>query len=441
MSNEGAFSMEKRWIPTRYVLVFVTFLISLLLYIDRQCIQVARESVVGDLGLNNEHWAWIMAAFALGYALCQVPSGWLADRFGPRAIIASVISAWSLFTFLTGTAHRFLTMFVYRLLFGAGEAGAFPGMARAVYSWIPMKERGIVQGINFSGSRVGAAIALPLMVGMINGFEWGNTIFKGLGWRKSFSALAAVGFVFAVVWYWWFRNEPAEHSGVSESEREHIHATRQKAGVTTDDQAPLSVGTLFGSKNMWLAMIQYIASNFTFFFCLSWAYPYVKTRFELGGMEAGLLVSVPLYFGALGNWFSGGVVDWIYRHGNWNLSRRVPAIMGFVFAAIGILCFSQTKDNAYIAITFLSLAIFGADMTLSPSWSFCVDIGRKYAGAVSGTMNMAGNLSSFATPLAFFYLSQTIGEAGRYFWLAAVLNVLAIVCWMFMRSDRKLEEW
>jgi ACS family glucarate transporter-like MFS transporter len=295
-----------------------------------------------------------------------------------------------------------------------------------------MKERGLVQGINFSGSRVGAAIALPVMVLMI----------ENLGWRNSFSTLAAVGFVFAVAWFWWFRNEPAEHSGVSEREREHIHATRQKAGgAQADDQPALSVGTLFGSKNMWLAMVQYIASNFTFFFCLSWAYPYVKERFALEGLEASFLVSIPLYFGALGNWFSGAVIDWIYRRGSWNLSRRVPAIMGFVLAAVGILCFSMTKDNAGIAIAFLSIAVFGADMTLSPSWSFCVDIGRKYAGAVSGTMNMAGNLSSFATPLAFIYLSEGVKEAGRYFWLAAILNVVAIVCWMFMRSDRKLEEW
>jgi ACS family glucarate transporter-like MFS transporter len=433
--------MNRSGIPKRFVLVFTTFLLSVLLYVDRICIQVAHDPVLEELKFDDEKWAWILAAFALGYALFQVPGGWLADKLGPRAVLTTVISLWSLFTLLTGTAYRFGTMFVYRLLFGAGEAGAFPGMARAVYSWIPMKERGIVQGINFSGSRVGAALALPIMVALMNGFELGEYTFEGLGWRKSFFLLAGIGFVVAGLWYWWFRNDPSEHTGVSQEELEYIRANRQKAGTRDEDQPGLTLGMLFGSFNMWLAMIQYIASNFTFFFCLSWAYPYVKTRFDLPPGGAALVAAVPLLFGALGNWCSGIVVDWIYRRDRWVLSRRLPAIVGFALAACGILAFAFVKENPYLAVAFLSVAIFGADMTLSPSWSFCIDIGRKHAGAVSGTMNMAGNLSSFATPLAFFYLSETLGEAGRYFGVAAVLSVVAIVCWSFMRPDRKLEDW
>ena len=228
---------------------------------------------------------------------------------------------------------------------------------------------------------------------------------------------------------------------LTEEELEYIRTNRQKAGTTDEDQPGLTLGMLFGSANMWLAMGQYIASNFTFFFCLSWAYPYVRSRFDLPPMTAGLVAAVPLLFGAAGNWFSGIMVDWVYRNDRWVLSRRLPAIMGFALAATGILAFSLVKENPYLAMAFLSVAIFGADMTLSPSWSFCIDIGRKHAGAVSGTMNMAGNLSAFATPLAFFYLSDTLGEAGRYFGVAAVLSVVAIVCWSFMRPDRKLEEW
>lgn len=424
--------MNKRRIPTRFVLVFSTFLISVLLYIDRACISVAKKPVLAELGFNDEQWAWILAAFTLGYALCQVPSGWLADRFGPRGVLTMVIALWSLFTGLTGAARSFLTMLCYRFFFGAGEAGAFPAMARAVFAWIPLKERGTVQGINFSGSRLGAAFAFPLVAYMI----------ATIGWRKSFWTFAGVGFIFAAVWWWWFRNEPKEHGGVSDEELNFIHANRQKAGGgDTDEQPPLTLGTLFGSKNVWFAIVQYIASNFTFFFCLSWAYPYLREQFGLGPTETGVFAMIPLIFGALGNWSSGILVDKIYRSGKWTLSRRLPAQIGFLLAAIGMVFFAFTKENQYLAVAFLSLAIFGADMTLSPSWTFCIDIGRKYAGAVSGTMNMAGNFSSFATTLAFYYLAEYTGSKGSYFGMAAALNVLAIICWMFMKSDRKLEEY
>src|SRR5262245_61357786 len=147
--------------PTRYWFVVGTFLLSVLLWVDRICISVAKGPVTHDLNLTDAQFGWVMSAFALGYALCQAPGGMLADRFGARRVLVAVVTVWSLFTGLTAGAWNLGSMLVVRLLFGAGEAGAFPGVARAVYSWIPMRERGLVQGINFSGARLGAAFALP----------------------------------------------------------------------------------------------------------------------------------------------------------------------------------------------------------------------------------------------------------------------------------------
>ena len=106
---------------------------------------------------------WVMAAFTLGYALCQTPAGLLADRLGPRRVLTAVVTFWSLLTAATGAAWNFASILVARFLFGAGEAGAFPGCARTFYSWLPVSERGLAQGINFSGSRLGAALAMPLI--------------------------------------------------------------------------------------------------------------------------------------------------------------------------------------------------------------------------------------------------------------------------------------
>jgi MFS transporter, ACS family, glucarate transporter len=152
----------KHWVPPqRYLLVVGTFLLAVLLYVDRVCISTAEAAISQDLRLTPEQFGWILSSFALGYALFQTPSGLLADRFGPRRVLAGVVVIWSVFTGLTGAVRHFSSLLVIRFLFGAGEAGGYPGVARAVYSWIPMRERGVVTGINFSGGRLGAAFAMP----------------------------------------------------------------------------------------------------------------------------------------------------------------------------------------------------------------------------------------------------------------------------------------
>ena len=418
----------KKLIPTRFVLVFSTFLLSVLLYIDRVCISVAKEPIAGALNLTDTQIGWVLSIFALGYALAQTPSGILNDRFGPRIILTAVVSFWSLFTALTGAAWNYISLLVTRFVFGVGEAGAFPGIARATFSWIPINERGIVTGINFSGSRLGAAFALPVVAWLI----------EILGWRMSFFVLGTIGFVWAFIWYLWFRDDPEHHKGITEDEKKYILDTRQQ--VTVEEVEKLSGSLLFKSKNMWLAMGQYFASNFTFFFSLTWLFPHIKTKFGLDAIEAGFYASAPLVFGALGNYFSGFLVDRIYAKGNWRLSRRLPAIVGFALASVGLIA-SLYMETAFGAVAFLSMAIFGADMTLSPSWSFCVDIGKRNAGAVSGTMNMAGNIGSFVTALAFPYLLNWFGSVEPFFFSAALLNIVAILFWFRTKPEKSLTEY
>ena len=419
----------KSMIPSRFLMVFGTFLLSLLLYIDRINISVAQDDIASDLGITDPEMGWVMSIFALGYALAQVPSGKLADRYGPRAILSMVVSFWSLFTLLTGAVWNFISLFICRFLFGVGEAGAFPGMARAVYKWIPVRERGIVTGINFSGSRLGAAFALPVVAWMI----------VSLGWRMSFMVLGGMGFLWAGIWYWWFRSKPEDHPGISKEELKHILDTRQKE-ESSDEQSKLSFNMLLKSKNMWLAMGQYFASNFTFFFCLSWMFTHLKDKFMLDSLEAGWYSSAPLIAGAFGNYFAGWLVDYLYKTKGLNMSRKTPAIVGFILATAGILI-SMQMDTPLAAIVFFSLAIFGADMTLSPSWSFCVDIGRSHSGAVSGTMNMAGNLGSFITALAFPYLLAWTGSPDPFFYIAALLNAIAIVFWLMTKPEHYVTDY
>ncbi len=420
---------EKTTFPRRYFMVAGTFLLALLLYVDRICISVAKEPISEAMGLSDKQMGWVLAAFSLGYAFFQTPSGILADRFGPRKILAAIVSIWSLFTALTGLAFNFVSLLTVRFLFGAGEAGAFPGMSRAIYSWIPLKERGIVTGINFSGSRLGAAFALPAVAWMIDSF----------GWRTTFFALGAVGVLWALAWFIFFRDNPEDHNGISDSEKEFILSTRQER-ETAISKEKIHFGSLLKSKNMWLAMGQYFCSNFTFFFALTWLFPHIKSEYGLSTVEAGFYTALPLVFGAFGNWFSGWLIDTIFKKGRWNKSRIFPASLGFLFAAIGLFG-SIYMDNAVGAILFLSLAIFGADMTLPPSWAFCVDIGKKHSGTVSGTMNMAGNIGAFITALLFPYLLAWTGSTTLFFIIGTLLNLLAIALWYNMKPEKHFSEY
>jgi ACS family glucarate transporter-like MFS transporter len=404
-----------------------TFILAMIVLFDRILISVAKDPIASDLSLNDKQMGWVLSIFALGYALFQTPSGFLADKFGARRVLTAVVSLWSFFTALTGAVWSFASLIVVRFLFGMGEAGAFPSMARAIFKWIPIRERGIVNGINFSGGRIGAAIALPLVAGLI----------EFTSWRMSFVILGIIGIVWAVIWYAWFRDSPSKHPGITEKELRYIEDNIQQPTANLENEK-ISFGKMFKSKTMWLIMGQYFSSNFTFFFCLTWMFPHLKATYNLESIEAGFYSSAPLIFGALGNWVSGWMVDYIYRKKRWELSRKLPAIIGFSLATIGIIASIYMKEvNG--AVIFLSIAVFGADMTLSPSWSACVDIGKEHSGTVSGTMNMAGNLGSFFTALAFPYLLSMTGSGTPFFFVAAALNLLAIVMWLAIKPQEPLK--
>lgn len=419
--------MSKPIFPTRYKMVFGTFLLAMIVLFDRILLSVAKDPVAESLQLSDKQMGWAMSIFALGYALFQTPAGLFADKYGPRKVLTAVVALWSIFTALTGAVFNYFSLLIVRFLFGAGEAGAFPGMARAIYSWIPLQERGIVNGINFSGGRIGAAFALPMVA-------W---LMELVGWRMTFVILGGVGLVWGIIWYLWFRDNPEDHFGMSKDEVAFIHENTNRSSKE-EEKSKIDFGKLFKSKQMWLLMGQYFSSNFTFFFCLTWLFPHLKVKYNLDALEAGFYASAPLIFGALGNWFSGFLVDYIYRKKKWALSRKVPAIIGFILASVGIVA-SVYMEEVTPAIVFISIAVFGADMTLSPSWSACVDIGKQFSGAVSGTMNMAGNIGSFLTALAFPYLLDMTGSEVPFFYLAAGLNLMAIFLWLEVKPENPLK--
>ena len=412
----------------RYILIAILFFHTVNTYMDRVCIASAKGSIIKDLGITDEMMGWIFGVFAVGYALFQVPSGWFADRYGPRKALTIVVSFWSTFTMLTGAAFNALSMLVCRFIFGVGEAGAFPGSTRAFYRWLPVKDRGIAQGINFSGSRIGAGISyfiMPVLIGLI-------------GWRLTFVANGLVGIVWAIIWLSWFRDNPKDNSKINEAELDYIEQGRKSDFVVS---AKVSLAEIFTSSNMSLAMFQYFASNITFFVCLTWLPSYLE---DTWGGKAKFYAALPMFVAAVANWVSGSAVTYLYKKGYHVGSRRIPAIIGFLLGAIGLILATQTQ-NLHLFVLFFSIAIFGVDMTLSPSWSFCMDIGGDKSGAVSGSMNMAGNIGSavsaiifplFVNNITIPYFAPETGTANSFFVFAGALNVLAIIAWLFMDPHR-----
>jgi ACS family glucarate transporter-like MFS transporter len=400
------------------VLAFL-FVFSFLTIVDRVAISAAKSSMAAELGIGDVAFGLIFGVFALGYALGQVPSGWAVDRFGPRAFLAAIVVAWSLFTGLTALMVAVPMLIAVRLLFGLAEAGIYPTASRAIYSWIPPHDRGGAQGLLFIGSRLGAAFGLSVVSAAMAVF----------GWRGTFWALAVVGIVLAAAWYAWFRNTPDEKPGISRSELVYIRTGRISGTAAAYDGRSLWDG------NAVLLAVQYFASNFTFFIAFTWLLPYLQSRYALSPAEAGAYASVPLYFGAFGNWLSGSLVDTIYRRGYRRQSRLVPAMAGFALGIVGLLA-APSMWTAAGAIVCFSLATLGVDMTLSPSWTSCQDLAGPRTGLLSGAMNMVGNLGSFVSSITFPVLLEATGSAGTYFYLAAALNLLAIGCWSRIHPHR-----
>jgi ACS family glucarate transporter-like MFS transporter len=423
--SQQALAQEPHRTHVRWFVVALLFVFSFLTIVDRVAISAAKGDMAAEIGIPDVQFGVIFGVFALGYAAFQIPAGWAADRYGPRVFLAAIVLAWSFFTGLTGLVSTIPLLVAVRFLFGAAEAGIYPTASRAIYNWVPRQDRGAAQGLLFIGSRLGAAFGLSAV----------SFAIALIGWRGTFGVLALLGVALAVLWVAWFRDMPEAKRTVSAGELAYIRAGTTHAATPP---AALPSGGHEG-RSLWNAQtallgVQYFASNFTFFIAFSWLLPYLQSEYQLTAAQAGGYASIPLYFGALGNWFSGAAVDALYRRGHWRRSRTLPAVAGFALGALALLA-APAMTTVGGAVICFSIATFGVDMTLSPSWTTCQDVAGPRTGTLSGAMNMVGNAGSFVSSITFPVLLQATGSAAVYFYVAAVLNVVAIVCWLRVRPD------
>src|SRR5437764_3686300 len=200
--------------PTRvrHVVLWLTVAAYMITYMDRVAISSAVPSIRKELGFDMVTMGWILVSYNWAYALFQIPGGWLGDRIGPRRALTVIVTWWSIFTSATGLAWNGPSMAAVRFLFGMGEAGAFPIATRSLSRWMLPAERGFAQGVTHAGSRLGAAATPVLVVAVI----------AAHGWRAAFLLVGILGMAWAVLWYWYYRDTPAEHPSVNEAERQLI---------------------------------------------------------------------------------------------------------------------------------------------------------------------------------------------------------------------------
>src|SRR5674476_650359 len=274
-----------RW----YVLVLIS-LMYLITYLDRVNISTAAPVISKEFGFDKITMGVIFSAFVWAYAMFQVPGGWLGDRFGARNVLTIIVSYWSLMTAATAAATGATSFMALRFLFGVGEAGAFPGATRAMQLWYPPHERGFVQGITHSASRLGAAIAPPIVV----------LIMTTLGWRSVFYICGGVGFIWSVLWYFAYRNLPEEHGLVNAAELKHIRGTDENGNVKQPNLAKkpsVPWGTLLRSPNMWAIMCAYFTYVYCLWIFLSWLPSYLVEFRHFTLLKVGLFASLPLWAG------------------------------------------------------------------------------------------------------------------------------------------------
>jgi sugar phosphate permease len=417
-----------RW----YVLLMISAMY-LITYLDRVNISTAAPLISKEYGFDKVTMGFIFSAFVWAYAMFQVPGGWLSDKLGARGVLASIVTYWSVMTAATAGAFNAVSFIVVRFLFGVGEAGAFPGATRAMQLWYPQPERGFVQGITHSASRLGAAIAPPIVVWIMTP-EGAN-----LGWRGVFLICGAVGILWSLWWAISYRNLPEEHGMVNRAELERIRGLDAAGAIKPppmEKQANVPWGTLLASPNMWAIMAAYFTYVYCLWIFLSWLPSYLVDFRHFTLLKVGLFASLPLWAGVIGDTVGGLATDYLLkRTGSAKIGRRVVAITGLLGCAVFIVPAALTED-AYVAVWCLTASMFFLECTIGPSWAVPMDTGGKYSGTVSGMMNMAGNIGGALSPIVFGALVQ-IGNWQAPFIVAAVLLVLGSAVWAFWLDPDK----
>lgn len=418
--------MAEKPTKMRMWVLFVVCLVYFITYLDRVNISVAAPVIMKEFAISKVELGTVFSAFSLSYFLFQIPIGMLGDKYGPRKVLAGLVTFWSIMTAVTGLSWSFTSMVVIRFIFGIGEAGAFPNATRAFSNWMPMTERGFAQGLTHGFSRFGGAVS-PMIVA---------PIMLAMGWREAFYICGAIGIGWAVLWWYWYRDTPYEFQekwgGINQAEIDLIN----KGKAERKPGAKLPFSTMMKSKNMWFLCIGYFCYCYNIWIYLTWLPTYLVDARGFTIIKMGIFASIPLLAGTIGDTVGGWLSDVLWKKtGRGKFSRRVVAMFGMLMAAAFMIPGAMT-DSPNLAVGLLACSLFGLEMAVGVYWAVALDVGHEYAGTVSGMMNSIGNAGSFVSPLLFGAIVQYTGSWVYPFLIAAAILVVGALLWL--KTDPEL---
>lgn len=442
--------------------------LSMITYLDRVAIASAAGDIVKALDLQSvADLKWAFTAFALAYALFEVPTGWMGDVYGPRRALLRIVLWWSAFTMLTAAVGLHVGsmwlglgfLVTVRLLFGLGEAGAFPNLTRALHNWLPLEERGRGQGLVWFCGKLMGGLTPFLWTLLVVGTGVTPAL---LGWRGAFCVFGCVGLAWCLLFARWFRDHPNQRPEVNAAELALIERDRSD---TQESLSGVPWKQIVTSGNFIALCLMYAAQAYGWYFNITYLPQFLEREYGLphSSMLGALYKGGPLLMGALGCLFGGMITDAIIRRtGDRRRARRLCGWIGHSLCVVlFLLC--PLAPNALVFFVVVSLAAFFTDLTVPSAWATCQDIGGRYAATIGAFMNMgaglAGALAGWVTGSVLEHsiqeratllhvLPEKLGfdettAALRHgyhlnFYSFAALYLVAFVCWFKIDPTRRI---
>jgi sugar phosphate permease len=345
--------------------------------------------------------------------------------------VLSVLIAWtSTSAILTGGALGFSSLFAARFLLGIGESGAFPVASRGMQLWFAPSERGRIQGVTHFFSRFAVAIT-PLTAG---------SLLVAYGWRVMFYVFGALGFLWVVSFFWFYRERPEDHVHVNREELAQIRGVDAQGNIntlsTSKQQTPWR--RILLSPNMWWIGLGYACFFFGTNFYLTWYPTYLREHRGLSVAALGVWGSIPLFAGMLGDVVGGSLSDLLLkRTRNAKLARRGIAVPGFILAGAFVIPAAMVSDTT-MSILMLSASFFFLEWVIGPAWAVPMDVGGRFSGTVTGVMNMAGALAASLTAIVYGSLFGAGYWVAPFLVSAAVMGLGALIWAFLIDPDRSV---
>ncbi len=410
-------------IPYRFRVLALLCSLTALTYLDRICISIVGVRMKADLHLSNEQFGWVLAAFALAYALFEIPSGMLGDRIGPRKLFIRIVIWWSVFTVLTGLVNGLIALLVVRFLFGTGESGTYPNSILVVSRWFPVNETGKALSWLGIGSQLGAGIA-PLII---------VPIAAAYGWRVPFLVIGFIGIFWVAVCYSWFRDFPAEMKIMPAQEKKMIQLScRHK-----DEQHLVPWKLILRNSTLWPLMLMYFCCQWASYFFIAWMPVYLQEGRGFSEHSMKQITSILFMAGICGFLLGGAAGDWLLGRKGLKKARRLTGMIGLGSCGF-LLWMAAGGSNNLITAGCLIGANFAFSFGVMVSYAVCADIGRNNAGTVTGAMNFFGQMGAFSLALIFGKIVEVTHHFDYPLYLVAIVVITGCLLWLVIDPEKPL---